>query len=412
MGKVDWLTKATRNKMGLSGVHCAAANGQDYTMDCWLQDPERVKYFLLLPDAGGRTALMWGVWRNRAGVVKRMLSKAKKKSGLLSKVLKTHDAHGNTAVMYAAQGGALATAKLLLEYGGKPLFRDRNDFERTCLLQAAMHGQEYFIDWVLSAGLATVTQQDRDGDTALVCAVHFGHLGSIKALLKHGASMADKTQLKRTPLLLAAEMGHLHVVQWLMSLPGVDLNEVDSYQNSAFLCAALGGQDHVVKWLIEDGRGPLYHRNRYFRGALEIAVGFGRLAVVQTLLALKPHDFWQEGIVPYAINRKQPEVVRWLLYNGWGAPDISNLQLSDWNWLAAVDLKDWIERLQAPWHPTHHHLWPKAFQRGVAVLLWISLRHPLFRDFVVRLLLVFIPCDGFPWGPGCVGFAELPPTTR
>jgi hypothetical protein len=121
-------------------------------------------------------------------------------------------AGGQTALYYAARGGHVEVAGLLLSQGakvnaGKPA---------SPLHAAAENGQEKMVRLLLANG-ATVSRIDlRNGFTPLHSAVKGGHVGVVKILLANNAEVNAKDFAGNTPLNVAAATGHTDIALALM----------------------------------------------------------------------------------------------------------------------------------------------------------------------------------------------------
>jgi serine/threonine-protein phosphatase 6 regulatory ankyrin repeat subunit B len=87
----------------------------------------------------------------------------------------------------------------------------------------------------------------------LIVAIANGKNDVVKALIDKGAdvNLTDNTGL--TPLMIAAEKGHLTTVQALLSTPGIDIDDKTTDGVTALYFAAINGKEDVVKALIDKG---------------------------------------------------------------------------------------------------------------------------------------------------------------
>ncbi|XP_063436871.1 putative ankyrin repeat protein RF_0381 [Mytilus trossulus] len=95
----------------------------------------------------------------------------------------------------------------------------------------------------------------QDGETPLILAAEEGHLEVVTYLVTHGSQLDATSSWGRTPLMLAAEEGQLEVVTYLGS-NGSQLETTDNYGQTALHYAAENGQIDVIKCLIDQGCSP------------------------------------------------------------------------------------------------------------------------------------------------------------
>ena len=93
-------------------------------------------------------------------------------------------------------------------------------------------------------------------------------------------NLRDDTQ--KTPLHIAAENGHLDIVQ-IFICGGVDLNAVDENKNTPLHLAAAGGHSSIVQQLVNAG-ASVYVQNKEGVDPLVVAVANGYKDIVQALL--------------------------------------------------------------------------------------------------------------------------------
>jgi hypothetical protein len=94
--------------------------------------------------------------------------------------------------------------------------------------------------------------QPKSNITPLLLAAYIGQLETMQWLLTHGASLAEKTNNDATALLVAASNGQLAAVQWLLDR-GASLVEKDNDGDTALLLAASKGHLATVQWLLANG---------------------------------------------------------------------------------------------------------------------------------------------------------------
>jgi ankyrin repeat protein len=145
----------------------------------------------------GQTALMWAVSQKHADVVKALLAggadvHAKSESWTQMMAVPPHGLPeynrliphgGDTALMFAARNGDLASAKLLVEGGANPSDTDAWGVSATTLAAFSGHGE--IARFLLEKGADP--NSDKPGFTALHCAIMRRDEETVAALLSRGA---------------------------------------------------------------------------------------------------------------------------------------------------------------------------------------------------------------------------------
>ena len=108
-----------------------------------------------------------------------------------------------------------------------------NGEESTSLICAVHHGDEdeSLVRCLIDNG-ANINKTDVYGRTPLMMAAEYGHLDVVKLLIDNGANI-NKTDVRgRTPLMMAASYGHLDVVKLLLDQikVGSNLDLIMSYK--------------------------------------------------------------------------------------------------------------------------------------------------------------------------------------
>jgi ankyrin repeat protein len=112
-----------------------------------------------------------------------------------------------------------------------------------------------------------------------------GHLAVVEWLVKHGG--ADVAAVGRdgfTALHSAAQLGHLAVVEWLVKHGGADVAAMAGHVPTALHLAALHGHLAVVEWLVKHGGADVAAVELHGSTALHIVALQGHLAVVEWLV--------------------------------------------------------------------------------------------------------------------------------
>ena len=96
------------------------------------------------------------------------------------------DAQGRTGLIYAANAGYTAVAKVLLENGARTAIADRTG---NAALHYAAEGGHLAIVELLLAAKAGIDQQNREGATPLMLAASRGRAAVVKLLIERGADL-------------------------------------------------------------------------------------------------------------------------------------------------------------------------------------------------------------------------------
>ena len=164
---------------------------------------------------------------------------------------------------------------------------------------------------------ASLTERDKDGRTALLCASAYCEWGIVKLLYENGASLHAQDNTGRTALMYAAAYGEEAVVKWLLD-SGVYLAEKDQIKR-AFLCAAEHGRAQVMELILKENPDFVDAQNEVGRKALSLAAGNGYVESVQVLLrkntSLTVADEYGGIALLIAAEYVYVETVKWLLEN-------------------------------------------------------------------------------------------------
>uniref|UniRef100_A0A915IM60 Ankyrin repeat domain-containing protein 50 n=1 Tax=Romanomermis culicivorax TaxID=13658 RepID=A0A915IM60_ROMCU len=203
----------------------------------------------------------------------------------------TQDSSGKTSLIHAASQGRLDMCQLLLSYAADTqAMVDKGDARQcTALLAAAAAGQVEILNYFLTKG-AQLDSIDAEGRTALTVAAANGSVDVVKALLEKGLDEMHKDNSGwiplhhaayegkrdvcvllfarntktiestdhdgRHPLLLAAEEGHLDVVEFFLNAAAA--HKFDKFKKSlngwdALYAAAVHGHADICHRLLGSG---------------------------------------------------------------------------------------------------------------------------------------------------------------
>lgn len=160
---------------------------------------------------------------------------------------------GVTALLVAATCGHAEMAELLIAHGASMEMKD--SYGWTPLMVAAAYGHSRVVEILLNAG-ADMTQADGNGWTAAHCAASAGSPTTLILLKSHGADLLCKTALKSSPLHIAAGLGQLDAVRYLLEECKSPVNAKDESGWTPLMHAAALGQPDVVEFLLNAGADP------------------------------------------------------------------------------------------------------------------------------------------------------------
>ncbi|PVD39591.1 hypothetical protein C0Q70_02226 [Pomacea canaliculata] len=178
----------------------------------------------------------------------------------------------------AACGGHVELANLLIERGAN--IEEVNDEGYTPLMEAAREGHEEMVALLLSHGADINAQTEETQETALTLACCGGFLEVADFLIKAGADIELGCS---TPLMEAAQEGHLDLVRYLLGA-GANVHAQTGTCDTALTYACENGHTDVAEVLLEHG-AVLEHDSEGGRTPLMKAARAGHMCTVQFLIS-------------------------------------------------------------------------------------------------------------------------------
>lgn len=263
-------------------IHIAAMNGCVDVVKCLLN---RDSGLLNKPDAHGETALLWAAANGHKEVVQELLRRGADIQ--LATNRPGHKDHGKTPLQWAVRYNHADVVALLLDAGA--IYTPLTDMQFELIHIAAMAGCVEVVKRLLDRNSLLLNEMDKYGQTPLLVAAVGGRKGVVEELLRRGAN----TQLTKvcpgnkhhgkTPLQRAAETGHADIVVLLLDA-GPSYTPHNDARYHLIHIAAMKGRVEVVKHLLDRDPLILDTTDAYGQTALLLAAKNGHQDVVQELL--------------------------------------------------------------------------------------------------------------------------------
>ncbi|MHA7841004.1 MAG: ankyrin repeat domain-containing protein, partial [Gammaproteobacteria bacterium] len=198
--------------------------------------------------------------------------------------------YGRTAFLLAAGQGQLEVLKFL-QGQGADIHAVDEDGNTALHLASAVSGDVLTVSWLLVLESCDIEHCGAYGRTAFLLAAERGHLEVLQLLQEKGADIHSMDEKGNNALHLASAVsGDVSTVSWLLGLKGCDIESRGRYGRTAFLCAAHKGQLKVLKFL--QGQGAAIDAvDKNGDTALHLASAVsGDVSTVSWLLGLDAYD--------------------------------------------------------------------------------------------------------------------------
>jgi ankyrin len=159
------------------------------------------------------------------------------------------NAEGHTLLHMACRSSDEGLTQLLLKHNANPSIRDNDDMEP--MHHAALKGSEAVILQLLEcrAHKANVDCVDGSGTTPLIHAAENGHLRLLRYLIDRDANWKHRDDFGCDAFYIACAKGHILCATYLLGR-GAEINMPNSKGNTPLHVAARMGHVETVRWLL------------------------------------------------------------------------------------------------------------------------------------------------------------------
>ncbi|XP_037657401.1 ankyrin repeat and death domain-containing protein 1B [Choloepus didactylus] len=260
-----------------------------------------------------RTALHFAVGRNHLSAVDFLLCHKAR--------VDVADKHGLTVVHLAAWAGSLEIMLMLVKAGADQ--RAKNQDGMNALHFAAQGNNVRITEYLIQElHLQDLDQPDEKGRKPFLLAAERGHVEMIEKLISLNLHTSEKDKEGNTALHLAAKHGHSPAVQVLLT-QWQDINETNERHVSALQIATRKGHTSLVSFLLSENV-DLHQEVEPKESPLHLAVINSHITLVNSLLSAQ-HDI-------DVLNQRQQTPLH-------VAADLGNVELVETLLQAGCDLK-------------------------------------------------------------------------
>jgi len=168
--------------------------------------------------------------------------------------LDVKDTLGKSPLMYASENNDCVSLTQLLARRADPNLSDI--FRTTPLIVASKCGFDMVVKRLVRDGRLLLDYPDHLRATAVWYAAHHGNVDILRMLLRLRANPNVKDVHEKTPLIAAAENGHLLCVEHLLEYTRMNIDHQDKFGFTALQYACDNNTTHVARALIEAGALP------------------------------------------------------------------------------------------------------------------------------------------------------------
>eukprot|EP00035_Acanthoeca_spectabilis_P022383 m.443422 g.443422 ORF g.443422 m.443422 type:complete len:728 (-) comp18962_c0_seq1:215-2398(-) len=362
-------------------IFLSAANGGRIEIVEWLLEKG---FSLTETNNNGDTALLLAAYGGHRPLVERLLQ--------LGASLTDRNGCGFSALLSAANGGQLEMAKWLLDNGSSLDECDNDGY--TSLILAACGGNIELVRFLIEQG-ASLKERNSNGDSALLLAAYCSHRDLVDWLLKNGASLAEKNNTGMGVLISAANGGNVETVELLLQRIAEEgpecpdsLESTDEGGYTPLLLAAQRGHLDVVKLLAAYGANLHARTTRHDNDAVALAMDFPEVQVyLQAIWTWRP--------IQIVVDARLVDRTHALIQHGCeleimpaGTPSLLDLARSSSTYAGAKapvrEIELLLKQSRRLWAPCRHALFPSGFRADVRKLM--MLEYLLAREMLYPLL--------------------------
>ncbi|XP_067653167.1 putative ankyrin repeat protein RF_0381 [Haliotis asinina] len=195
-----------------------------------------------------------------------------------------------------------------------------DDFGVNIFHSACQGGDVGLVKYILSLDKHDINGQVLCGATSVMLAAENGHRHVVEFLVGQGANVSLQDNSKNKILHFASRAGHVDVVKYVLSLPVVDINSRGWKDMTSAMMAAENGHKDVVELLFRN-LANMSLKGLYGNTILHYASRAGHVDVVQYILSLSVVDINSRGRkdmtpVMMAVGKGHQEVVKLLVGQG------------------------------------------------------------------------------------------------
>ena len=165
---------------------------------------------------------------------------------------KQRNTYGNTPLHIAASNGHLSTVKYFGKILNCDLSNTINNRSQNCLHIACIRGRINIVQYLVEECSVDINKQDKEGSTPISLAAQEGHLTVVEYLIKKRCDPLQRNDIGCTPADVAVAGGHLSVVKYFREKNLCDFNSANHLGLTALHVASLEGKLDTVKYLVKE----------------------------------------------------------------------------------------------------------------------------------------------------------------